>query len=836
MTGLLRRISLLQVMTLLAVSGFLVAYLFAGFELVVDIKAKRQVEETRLYAGLTVEIGDLVHELQKERGISSGFLATGDPAFADRLENQRALTETAAKAFRQAAEAARADGTPLSPTFVAADEKLDALGGLRRRIDMEAIDRLEAVRQITALNTALIGLVPEVAARIEHAATARAVIRHSLLLAAKDLAGLERATGAAGFTTAYDADGVFPQAILERFNELAQTQETLFDAFAIAGTSPLAETLATMRDTPASRTVDDMRATANSGDAARIRAISGTDWFDAITRKIERIKEIETASVSEVNALVKRATASANSTALLHILLLLGLTALIGACAAVLIRLISKDVHQTIDRIDALASGDIDSRVPETNVRELAKISEALKTFQTLERTRLQEEKYERELQESASKGIRRVLGNVQKGEFDTRFRLRDLKGPTLVLGKGINEILETAERVVSEGRKRDEAAHAEALQRKEEEAAAQAAAAGELSEIVEACSQGDFSRRIAVEEKAGVFETLSNGVNEIAYSAEKGLKQIQASLSAIASGDLTRRMEGEFHGLYAEIQTALNETLEKLSRMMAEIEDQSDLVARTVDEIQAATDDLSQRTERQSSAVQQSLVATERLAETVQGNADSMDTGRELTRHLGKHAEDGARISNDAIASIEGIEATSGEMAQIVGVIDEIAFQTNLLALNASVEAARAGEAGKGFSVVAAEVRNLAERSSEASKKIGGLIEGNVRDVKASSAKVRESGLALQRIKDAVAEVISLVEQVSAASQEQAGGIQQLGTGMADIGQVTQSNAELVQRNAELMGDLVASGNHLLDLVRMFRTEGARSVGTSPRMTHAAE
>ncbi|WP_424934154.1 methyl-accepting chemotaxis protein [Amaricoccus macauensis] len=835
MFGLLRRTSLFQVMGLLTFCGFFVAFVFAGFEISNDFSARQRVSEARIYAALGVGIGDLVHELQKERGISSGYLASGDPAFADRLTDQRRLTDAALADFRAAQSEARVTDATLAEPLKATERQIDGLARLREQIDARSIERLEAVAAITALNTALIGLVPETAARIGDAPTARAMIRHSLLLAAKDLAGLERATGAAGFAAAAAEGGAFPAPVLERFNTLFRTQDTLFEAFAIAGTPPLARKLDTMRTTDAARTVERMRAAANSGNPAEVLAISGTDWFDAISRKIEAIKGIETASTAEITAHLDRAATSVASAALLHINTLIGLTILIGGAGAALVRRISREADLTIERLDALASGDIDSPIPEADLKEFAKMTGALRSFQARELARIRQEEEARELQQTASEGIRRVVAGVQQGDFSARFRLRDLQGPNLVLGQGINQILETAETVVSEGKRRDEAAHAESLRRAEEEAAIQAAAAAELAEIVAACSQGDFSRRIPVVDKEGVFATLSQGVNGIASAAESGLRQIQASLSAIAAGDLTQRMEGEFHGLYAEIQTALSETLAKLSQMLAEIEDQSGLVARTVDDIQNGTDDLSRRTERQSQSVQQSLSATEGLARTVQSNADSMDTGRELTRQLGTHAEEGARISDEAIRSIEAIEGTSGEMAKIVGVIDDIALQTSLLALNASVEAARAGEAGKGFAVVASEVRSLAERSSEASRRIGGLIEGNVRDVQASSEKVRESGLALQRIQEAVRHVIDRVEQVSAASQEQAGGIRELGEGMSEIGEITRSNAGLVQHNARLMGNLVASGNHLLDLVRSFRT-GKSAPDAGPRRVHAAE
>jgi methyl-accepting chemotaxis protein len=530
------------------------------------------------------------------------------------------------------------------------------------------------------------------------------------------------------------------------------------------------------------------------------------------------IQEIEDTSDVEIRDTVSAAEQAINAAIILHAALLLGLSVACGAAATVFIRTAARELRAISDRVERLSKGDLESPIPRPRIPELARIAAALGTFRSNEIDRIAEEERVEELQQKSSVGITRVVDAVSAGDFSARLRLRDLKGASLMLAEGINSILCNVEDVVTAQKERDEQAHRAVIRTREEQAAIHSAAADEIAEIVAACSRGDFSRRIPTEGKDGVFHQLSLGVNGIANAAESGLRQIQSSLSAIASGDLSRRMDGEFHGLYAEIQHSLDETLENLSRIMAEIEDQSGLVAQAADEIRKATDDLARRTEHQTETVRRSADATEQLARTVQGNADSMDTGRDLTRQLGVHADEGARISNEAIHAIEGIENASGEMAKIVNVIEEIAFQTSLLALNASVEAARAGEAGRGFSVVASEVRSLANRCSEASKQIGDLIEGNIREVKTSSAKVRESGLALKRIEEATAEVISLVENVSASSQLQAGGIRELGTGMADIDQITQRNAELVQRTADLMEGLVESGKSLFQLVQMFR------------------
>ncbi|WP_111431541.1 nitrate- and nitrite sensing domain-containing protein [Rhodobacteraceae bacterium DSL-40] len=831
-----RRPSLTQAMWIVATAGFAVAYIFAAIDISGDLQKRKQIEMNRELSGLTVTIGNLVHELQRERGESSGFLASGDPAFAARLSDQRKLTDAAAELFLAGGAQLIASGQQLPADYEAAKRKIAKLPDLRRQIDAVAIARTDAVSSITDLDTTLINLVPHIAETMNHAPTARAALRHSLLLAGKDLAGLERATGAAGFAVAAGNGGVFPPDVLARFNALALTQETLLDAFALTATPELATALDTMRRSSPSQEVARMRQIAASGDPDVILGVSGTAWFDTITDKINALKNVEMASAAEIRAQVDAAHASVTSGTIFHVALLLTLSALAGIMVLLITRTVAQEVHATTTRLDALSHGDIRSPVPENRIPDLAKVSEALSAFCSKECARQAAEEQEEALQRRSGKGIERVLSQVRQHDFSARLRLRDLKGVALLIGEGLNTILSTAEEVVAAQQARDEAAHCEALRAREREAELQAAAADQIASIVAACSRGDFSARIAVDGKEGVFRELSLGVNGIADAAASGLEQIRKSLAAIAKGDLTQRMNGEFHGLYAEIQTALDETLANLSRIMNDIEEQSALVARTADEIRSATDDLAMRTERQTETVQKSANATERLAETVQGNADSMDTGRELTRQLGIHAENGAKISGEAIAAMEGIESTSGEMAEIINVIDEIAFQTSLLALNASVEAARAGESGKGFSVVAAEVRLLAERSAEASKQIGELIAGNVREVQSSADKVRESGLALNRIEEATAEVITLVERVSGASQEQATGIRELGRAMTEIDTVTQSNGELVLRTAELMDNLAESGAHLFELVSMFRPGTATRRGAHGERRVAAE
>lgn len=280
---------------------------------------------------------------------------------------------------------------------------------------------------------------------------------------------------------------------------------------------------------------------------------------------------------------------------------------------------------------------------------------------------------------------------------------------------------------------------------------------------------------------------------------------EVQAVLSNIAIGDLTKKIEGNYDGFFGNLKTYINATVEKLIEVVQQIKDVSDSVATGSDEICQGNANLSQRTEEQASSLEETASSMEQMTSTVQANAENAREADSLAQGAKDKAEHGGRVVSQAVTAMTEINGSSKRIADIISVIDEIAFQTNLLALNASVEAARAGEQGRGFAVVASEVRNLAGRSATAAKEIKDLIEDSVNKVEQGSKLVDESGTTLEEIISAVQKVTSIVGEISSASVEQASGIEEVNKAITLMDDMTQQNAALVEEAAaasEAMGD----------------------------------
>ncbi|MGB0661374.1 MAG: methyl-accepting chemotaxis protein [Mangrovicoccus sp.] len=806
----------------LATVGTLV---FAAQQIWGNWQAKHAVEVNQGLSSRAVQVGDLIHEVQKERGASSGFLASKGMKFKDRLTDQRKVVDEQVTAMRR--ELDLAQGRVKNPEFRlaidAAQRALDGLEGLRTQIDLQTIARLEAVGQLTALNNAMISLVPRLADRISDSAASGAVLRHSILLAGKDLAGLERATGAAGFA----ADGAFPAKVAAKFAELVSTQDTLFDAFSLAGGPELAVVLADMRADPASQEVAKYRKIALSGDPVATEEIEAGAWFDAITAKINLIKGVEEASGAEIQRFMDLAVEGAGAAIWYNLGFLLAILGSTAAVSALVITHVRRELREMINRVQSLAEGDIDSDIPEGELAEMRAISGALVAFQTREQEKLASLAKEAEDLADAAKASRRVSDAVEQGDLSVRMRLGNFEGAVKTLAEGTNAILDRVEAVVNEQRAKDRAAKADA----EALAQEQARAVQDMSLVVQAFSRGDFQKRLDLADKEGVIKELAQGVNQIAASAQEGMDQIRTSLLALSEGDVRQRMEGRFEGAYAEIQMALDGTLDRLTQVISEIESQASTIVQASDRMRDGTTDLQSRTEQQAATVEESAAATEQLTQAVESNSGNLEKCRDLAQSLREQTSSGVTIAGEAISAISQIESASDEMSKIVSVIEEIAFQTNLLALNASVEAARAGEAGKGFSVVATEVRSLASRCADASKQIGELISRNVQEVTSSSQKVRETGDALDQMRSRIDEVTALVEAVASSGREQALGVADLSRAMGLIDQTTQANAQLAHNNADIMDDLAKGGHRLEELVGLFTLEGSSSAMPQKRV-----
>lgn len=811
-------------LVLLMFFPLLALFYFAFLAILDRYQAEHEYHKIHNLAEVGVLIGNYVHELQKERGMTAGFIASSGQKFTQELPKQYTAVDRNVTDFLTKIEQLNlidhAD-TYLTNQLKNVNQRLKKLPTIRQQVRNHSISSKEAIAFYTQLNQASLELIAHTIHLITDGQLVRSESAYLNFLQAKERAGIERAVLTAAFTSNKFAPGM---DIV--FSGLLSAQKTYFSVFNTLASDAQIKNLTSLLNSPVIKKVNDMRQIALDNIYEGQFGVDPTVWFNTITQKIELLKKMENDLSNDLLSTSQQFAKSA-TIELYSYATALALVLFIGFILGFrVMQNLQSQVFKLRTSIEKVT--DTGQFTHLSNMTGKDEIATMAKSFDSLLQS------LQLAIQESST-----VITAIEKGDFSQRVQT-PLKGDLQTLKSGINhsaenidktmQELETAINALKSGTfnanitNHAQGRYSELLNNTQETMHTLDKTVTDVNTVMSAMEQGQFDQRIQAQ-ASGDLEVMKQRVNNAMDALESAIKSISNVMVAQSSGDLTKNITAQYQGELAVVSNAINHSTEKINTTITEISTVAQNVSESVEEVASGSEDLNKRTQQAAATLEETSASMEEITETVKQNSEVSHHASQVATDARDEAVKGAEIANKAIHSMSDITDSSQKILDIIGLIDSIAFQTNLLALNAAVEAARAGEHGRGFAVVAGEVRNLAQKSADASKEIKQLIEETVSNVQSGSEFVEQTGSALETINSAIQNVSSMINEISQSSSEQQKGIEHVNNAISNIDTMTQQNSALVEETTAAAEALEQQANTLKELITFFKTRTSNEV-----------
>ncbi len=852
--------SLRSKLILIAAIPALALLYFAGSGVFEKLSLSKEMVKLESLVDVSVKIGALAHEMQKERGMSASFISSNGAKFASELPGQRANTDKAVEVFQTTLKSFNAGSysDELKTRLESALSNLGELDAKRGMVSTLAMDATQSSAYYTKTIGSLLNIPAQVSTLSSHNEISRLASAYSNLLKAKEHAGIERAL----LSTVFVADHFTPDT-QSRFLKNFSAQDVytnLFFAYALDSQKKFYQAKVSG---PAVDEVARIKKIAMDKGNEPGLGVDPVYWFKTVTEKIDLIKEVENKLADDLLDAAGKFESNARSMTIFFIVL----TILSILITVVLTFWISRGILRSINALQqtasAIANGDLSSDIDLSQKDELGELFRSMNIMQQQLLARITKDRQEHDESLRIKIALDGMTSNVMV--TDNERKIIYMNPAALAMMKhaeaDIRKVLPKFDSSKLLGANMD-AFHKNPAHQKEllakltstfrseihigrltfdlivnaisneqgqrigtvvewKDRTAEVAIEQEVARVVSGAVLGDFNQRIDEADKEGFFLQLAEGVNELMETSSTGLNEVVRVLGALSGGDLTETITNSYSGTFGRLKNDSNSTVEKLKEIVSQIHEASETINTAAKEIAAGNNDLSYRTEEQAASLEQTAASMEELTSTVQANSQNAKHANQLAVGATEIAGKGVQVVGQVVSTMEEINESSRKVVDIISVIDGIAFQTNILALNAAVEAARAGEQGRGFAVVAVEVRNLAQRAAAAAAEIKGLIGDSVEKVEDGTKLVAQAGKTMEEIVSAIRSVTVIMSEISAASMEQTSGIEQVNQAIGQMDDVTQQNAALVEQAAAAAESLEEQTQNLAVTVAHFKLDG---------------